>query len=351
MRDFDIVVYGSYGYTGQLIVKEFKNTPIRILLAGRNLRDLTRQSGESGFPYQVASIEDPTSLDALLSRAKLVIHCAGPFQMTATSMVQACLRTGTHYTDITGEYQVFETLSAFHDAAVAKGIIVMPGTGFDVVPTDCLAVHLHHRHPAATHLQLGFAMSKGGLSRGTARTMIEGLGYGGVIRKNGKLTKIALGSLTKLIDFGSFKINALCIPWGDVSTAYRSTGIANIEVYSGVPEKMIRSAKLSRFLNPILRMRWVKNFLRSRIDRRSPGPSEENLRDGKSFIWGKATDGQRSVEARLETLNGYRLTARTAALISSRIFTDNRSGYFTPAQYFGPGLILEIEGSKLTDVQ
>jgi short subunit dehydrogenase-like uncharacterized protein len=351
MRDFDIVVYGSYGFTGQLIVRELQETASSILLAGRNHDQLQKQSDETGFPFEVASINDTNSLDALLSRGKLVIHCGGPFLMTAKPMVEACLRAGTHYTDITGEYQVFETLSTFHHAAVNKGIVVMPGTGFDVVPTDCLAVHLHRRHPSATHLQLAFAMSKGGLSRGTARTMVEGLGYGGVIRENGKLTKIDLGPRTKMIDFGSFTRNSLCIPWGDVSTSYRSTGIPNIEVYSGVPEKMIQSAKLSVLFNPLLRMRWIKDFLLRKVDRKPSGPSNENLRNGKSYLWGKVWDGQRSAEARLETPNGYLLTAKTSALIGSKIIRENRSGYFTPAQYFGEGLILEIEGSKLTEVQ
>jgi short subunit dehydrogenase-like uncharacterized protein len=348
MRPFDIIIYGSYGYTGRLIVLEGLRRGLKILLAGRNVEQLSKQAGETGLEFEVAAIDDKSALDHIVARGKLVIHCAGPFLNTARRMVEACLRSGTHYADITGEYEVFELLATYHNEAREKGIVIMPGTGFDVVPSDCLAVHLHQRLPSATHLQLAFAMSKGGLSRGTSKTMVEGLGSGSVIREDGKLKHIALGSRTMVIDFGSFNRHTLCIPWGDVSTAYRSTGIPNIEVYSGVPEKTITMAKLSWIFNPVIRARWFKDFLLRRIDSRPAGPSAEKLSNGKSYLWGKVWDEQRSFEARLVTLNGYALTAKTAILISSRIIRETRSGFFTPAQYFGEHLILEIEGSQLT---
>ncbi|MFM8743632.1 MAG: saccharopine dehydrogenase family protein, partial [Cytophagales bacterium] len=227
-----IVVYGSYGYTGKLIVRLCKQKRLNVLLSGRNEAALQKQSNETGYPFEVVDAADHQRLVQLLTPAKLVIHCAGPFKHTAAAMAKACLETGTHYTDITGEHQVFESLAQLDDLAKEKSIMVMPGTGFDVVPSDCLALHLKNRLPSATHLQLAFTMSKGGLSRGTAKSMTEGLGYGGLIRQNGKLVYSALGSKVMEIDFGSFKSKTLCIPWGDISTAWRSTGIPNIEVYT-----------------------------------------------------------------------------------------------------------------------
>jgi short subunit dehydrogenase-like uncharacterized protein len=348
MREFNVVVYGSYGYTGKLIVDRFQNSNLNVLLAGRDQTKLAEQSRSTGFSFQVVDIEDTENLERLLDRADLVLHCAGPFQKTAVQMVQACLKTNTHYLDITGEYNVFELLPAFDGAAKKAGIVVMPGTGFDVVPSDCLALHLKNRLPDAIHLQLAFAMSGGGLSRGTARTMIDGLGYGGMIRKNGNLVPIALGSKTLDVIFCKEKRKTMCIPWGDISTAWRSTGIPNIEVYTGVPVTTIFAAKLARPLNWLLRMPSVKSFLRKKIERKPSGPSDEKRASGKSYLWGRVTNASgETVEARFKTLSGYSLTAATSVLIAEKILgAKSQGGYFTPAQYFGEHLIFEIEGTE-----
>src|SRR5690606_20333877 len=168
-----LIVYGSYGYTGRLIVKELKAKSFTIILAGRNREALQKQSEETGYEYAVVETRDATALKNLLQKGKHVLHCGGPFRFTAKAMADACLETQTHYTDITGEWQVFELLAGYDEAAKQAGIQIMPGTGFDVVPSDCLSLHLKKRLPAATHLQLAFAMVPGGMSRGTKKSMTE----------------------------------------------------------------------------------------------------------------------------------------------------------------------------------
>ncbi|MFM8911713.1 MAG: saccharopine dehydrogenase family protein [Flammeovirgaceae bacterium] len=346
-----IVVYGSYGYTGRLIVQLCKQKKLHVRLAGRNEAALQRQSEETGYPFDLVDSTEHQKLVQLLTPAKLVIHCAGPFKYTAAALAKACLETGTHYTDITGEHQVFESLAHLDAKAKDKGIMVMPGTGFDVVPSDCLAVHLKGRLPSATHLQLAFTMSKGGLSRGTAKSMTEGLGYGGLIRKNGELVYSALGSKVLEVDFGSFKTKTLCIPWGDISTAWRSTGIPNIEVYTGATDSMIANARRSNYLNWLLRLSWVKKFMLKQIDKKPAGPSEEKRESGRSFLWGKVTDASgKSCESRLQTLSGYKLTAETAVLIAKKILEgDYKVGYQTPAMAYSEKLILEVASTEVID--
>lgn len=352
MREFQLVLYGSYGYTGELIVQECKRNNLSVLLVGRKEAKLQVQSTSSNFPYEVADVTDDRKLVSILQRASLLIHCAGPFQYTAHQLVKACLEAGTHYTDISGEFEVFESLTQYTKEAKAKQLVVMPGVGFDVVPSDCLALHLKNRLPSATHLQLAFTMGKGGLSRGTSKTMIEGMGNGSHVRENGKLKHVALGERIKEIDFGSFKRTTLCIPWGDISTAWRSTGIPNIEVYSGVSASAIRGAKWSNYLGWLLRSRWVKNLLHKQVDRKPAGPSEKRRNEGRSYLWGRVwdTSGQESI-TRLETINGYSLTAKTAVLIAKKILASSiKAGYSTPALYFGADLILEIETTSRTDI-
>ncbi len=343
-----LIVYGSYGYTGKMIVNECRKKNMLVILAGRNSQALEKQSKESGYPFKVVDVDDKPALLDLLGQGVLVIHCGGPFRHTAKKMADACLETKTHYTDITGEYEVFELLAGYDEKGKQAGITIIPGTGFDVVPSDCLALHLKNKLPSATHLQLAFTMSKGGLSRGTKKSMTEGLGYGGKIRKDGKLTPLALGDKTLEIDFGTFKTPTLCIPWGDISTAWRSTGIPNIEVYTGATAGMIKNARRSRYLNWLLRMKWVKTLMLKQVDKKPGGPSEEKLLTGKSYLWGKVWNEQgQQAEARLETVSGYLLTAKTSVLIAEKIMNGNfKPGYQTPAMAYGEDLIMEIEGSK-----
>jgi short subunit dehydrogenase-like uncharacterized protein len=347
-----IVVYGSYGYTGKLIVNLCKAKNLNVVLAGRNAALLQTQSEQTGYAYQIVESNDVEGLKKLLTPAALVIHCGGPFRHTAKAMSDACLATQTHYTDITGEYQVFESLALLDAKAKELGLMIMPGTGFDVVPSDCLALHLKSRLPSATHLQLAFTMSKGGLSRGTAKSMTEGLGYGGLIRKDGELTFCALGSKVQEIDFGAFKTKTLCIPWGDISTAWRSTGIPNIEVYTGATDAMIANAKRSKYFNWLLRMQWVKNYMLKKIDKKPAGPSDEKRESGRSFLWGKVWDASgKECVSRLETLSGYSLTAHTAVNIAQKILAGSfKPGYQTPTMAYGADLILEVKTTKRKDL-
>ena len=351
MKNDTIILYGSYGYTGSLIAEECKSKKLQVILSGRNKEALQRQSLSTGFQFEVVDLQDIKSLKKLLQQGNLLIHCAGPFQHTAETMVQACIETGTHYTDITGEHQVFERLAAYDGQGKNAGIMIMPGVGFDVVPSDCLAVHLKQRLPSATHLQLAFSMSKAGLSRGTARTAVESLGNGSTVRIAGKLEEVPFGDKFLEVDFERFKTRAMNISWGDVSTAWRSTGIPNIEVYMGASNKLIRYAKLGKYFNWLLRRQWLKDYLRKKIDMRKPGPSDEQ-RKVEEVAYGVkyGMDREKSAPARSRQSNGYTLTANTSVLIAEKILHDNfKPGYQTPAMAYGPDLILELENTTRVD--
>lgn len=351
MRENTIVVYGSYGYTGRLIVDELKKKSFTVILAGRKREALQHQSTETGYAYEVVDVRDSVNLKKLLSKASLVLHCGGPFRFTARQMADACLETKTHYTDITGEWQVFELLAGYDEAAKAAGIQIMPGTGFDVVPSDCLAVHLKKRLPSATHLQLAFAMVPGGMSRGTKKSMTESLGFGGIMRKNNELVPFTLGKDVLDLDFGKFTAKSTRIQWGDISTAWRSTGIPNIEVFAGADEKAISNLKLSNYLGWLLRKRWMKDFILKQIDKGKSGPSEHDLHNGRCYLRGTVWDVEGNIRTSLfNGPNAYLLTAKTAVLIAEKIMDGKfGTGYKTPAMQYGADLVLEINGTVRTD--
>lgn len=352
MRENTLIVYGSYGYTGRLIVQELQQKKFNVILSGRNHVELQKQSKETGYPFDVVDVSDSINLKKLLSNAALVLHCGGPFRFTAKQMVDACLETKTHYTDITGEWQVFELLAGYDAAAKQAGIQIMPGTGFDVVPSDCLAVHLKKRLPSATHLQLAFAMVPGGMSRGTKKSMTESLGYGGIMRKNNELVPFTLGKDVLELDFGKFTTKTTRIQWGDISTAWRSTGIPTIEVFAGADEKAISNLKLSNSFGWLLRKRWMKDFILKQIDKGKSGPSEHDLNNGRCYLRGTVWDAAGNICTSLfNGPNAYLLTAKTAVLIAEKILTGKfDAGYKTPAMEYGADFVLEVNDTIRTEL-
>jgi short subunit dehydrogenase-like uncharacterized protein len=344
------LVYGANGYTGELIARKAAEAGLAPVLAGRSRGAVEPLARELGLESRVFGLEAEAALDDGLRGASAVLHCAGPFSRTSRPMADACLRLGRHYMDITGEVEVFESLAARDAEARSRRVMLLPGAGFDVVPSDCLAAHLKRRLPTATRLALGF-QSSGRLSRGTATTMIENSHRGGLVRRGGALVRVPAAYKTRVIDFGRGPRRAVTIPWGDVSTASHSTGIPDVEVYMAVPRALRLGLLASRFLRPVLRSAPVQRFLKRRIQAGPRGPSAEHRARGQSLLWGEATDaaGNRA-EARLRTPEGYELTALTALAIVKRVLAgDAPPGFQTPSRAYGADFILGIPGCVRTD--
>jgi short subunit dehydrogenase-like uncharacterized protein len=346
-----LVIYGSYGYTGQLIVERALSSGWRPILAGRDASQLRAQAEPLGLPWEPVALDDADALQTLLRDARVVLHCAGPFSRTSRPMADACLATGTHYLDITGEAAVFEALAARDADARRAGVMLLPGVGFDVVPSDCLAAHVARRLPSATHLALAFVGS-GRLSRGTATTMIENLDRGGLVRREGALTAVPVAWKTRTIDLGRGPMTAVTIPWGDVATAFHSTGIPNIEVYLALPQARVRALRLTRHLSWLFRMPAVKRALVARVRRGQPGPSPSQRHRGESVLWAEASEpGGRRAVARLRAPEGYTLTALTAVAIARRVLEGQAPvGFQTPSLAYGPDFILSIRGVAREDL-
>jgi short subunit dehydrogenase-like uncharacterized protein len=343
------LIYGANGYTGSLIARQAVARGHQPILAGRNAEALASLARELALEYRVFALDHPAAVDEGIRGVQAVLHCAGPFIHTFKAMADACLRTRTHYLDITGENDVFEALAGRNAETKAAGITLMPGAGFDVVPSDCLAAHLKRRLPSATYLALGFR-SGSRMSRGTALTVVESLPNGGLVRRAGVLTKVPAAWKTRTIDFGTGPVKAITVPWGDVSTAYFSTSIPNIEVYMAAPWGMRVGARLSRYFRWALGSRVVQGFLTKRIRAGPPGPTEEDRCLGRSYFWGEVCDqaGQRAV-SRMHGPQSYTLTAHAAVAVVERVLAGAPAGFQTPATAFGPDFVLGLEGMVRED--
>lgn len=347
----NFLIYGANGYTGELITRYAVERGMRPILAGRNAIAIEALAKKHHLDYRVFSLDETERLDAALNEVDVVLHCAGPFSITSRPMALACIRNKKHYTDITGEISVFETCAAMSQKAEEAGVMLMPGVGFDVVPSDCLAKHLKDRLPSATHLSLAF-YGMGRISHGTQATMTMNVGKGGAIRQNGKITNVPAAWKTREIDFGEGVVKTgVTIPWGDVATAHYSTGIPNIEVYTIVPPSNLKMMKASRYLGWLLATGPVQKYLQSKIP--PGGPSDQEREKGRTLLWGEASDlnGNR-VEARQQGPEGYTTTAIAALNIVEKILADNFTfGYQTPAKAYGADLVLEIEGVARQEVK
>jgi len=346
------MIYGANGYTGELAAREAAARGLRPVLAGRNAAAVSALALELGLDSRAFSLDEPEAARRGIEGMSAVLHCAGPFVRTSKPMVEACLAAGAHYLDITGEIAVFEPiLSRRGEDARRAGVALLPGVGFDVVPSDCLASHVKQRLPEATRLRLSIG-GLGGVSRGTALTMLERVGRGTLVRREGRLVERA-GAPRATVDFGAGLRPAIGMSWGDVATAWRSTGIPDIEVYFEASPKLVRVVRWSRLLRPLLSIGLVSGFLEAQVRRRIPsGPTAERRARSRSVIvaeaWNDATGA--AVRSRLVTAEAYTLTAWTAVEIAKRASSGGAvPGYQTPATAFGADFILAFPGTTRDD--
>jgi short subunit dehydrogenase-like uncharacterized protein len=339
------MIYGANGYTGELIAREAVRRGHRPILAGRNAARIAPLARELGLETRVFALSQPSRTAEWLTGLDAVLHCAGPFLQTSGPMVGACLEAGVHYLDITGELGVFEWIFSMSDEAVARGVTLLPGVGFDVVPTDCLAAQLSERLPSADHLILAFYSKGAELSRGTVKTMLEGIGDGGAIRRDGKIVRVPMVYDVREIPFSIGPRKAMTIPWGDVSTAFHTTGIPNIQVYSASSPKAIARARWIARFGPLLSFGPVKRLLQKAAERRS-GPDEAKRTAGRTYLWGEVSDAAGSrVSMTMTTPEGYAFTTLSAVTAVERLMAGNpKPGAFTPAKFFGSRYVESIPG-------
>ena len=183
--------------------------------------------------------------------------------------------------------------------------------------------------------------------------MVENMSRGGAVRIDGRITRVPAGWRTRVVDFGygTTPVRVTTIPWGDVSTAYHSTGIPNIEVYAYAGAAQRRMLKLTRVLRRPLGWAPVQRALKAWVRARVTGPGAEQRRQAVSLIHGVATDdaGGRA-EARMRTPEGYALTAMTSVEVMRRVLAgDAPPGFQTPSSAYGADWILELEGVERDD--
>jgi short subunit dehydrogenase-like uncharacterized protein len=330
-----ILIYGAYGYTGRLIVERALALGGRPVLGGRRAAPLRELAEATGLPFRAFELDELKGDPDLLDGIGVVVHAAGPFVHTATPMMEACLASRAHYLDITGEIAVFERGFRRNERALAAGITLCPGVGFDVVPSDYLAARVAAQLPGATHLELAFA-TRGEVSRGTALTAIEGLDQGNAERIEGRIVTLPPGAVARLVPFADKERHCVGIPWGDVSTAYHSTAIPNVRTMMAMPPNQQKWMRRMGAWPRLIGSAPIKAIARSLVKRRLTGPDESTRGAGWTQLWCEARKGDERVSGTLTCEEGYQLTAKTAWGAAEACASGGvPAGFQTPSRAFG----------------
>lgn len=342
------LLYGAYGYTAQLILEYADHLPWQWVLAGRREEPLKLFAEKYQCDYQVIDLNDYEALCNALEDIQWVLHCAGPFVHTAKQMMTACIEKGVHYSDITGEFEVFEWAAALSEKARDAGVMLLPGCGFDVVPTDLVAKALAEKLPEANELWLAFS-GGGGMSKGTMKSAFNKLGKAGKERIHHELKDVPIGYKHLRFSWNGKTYKGLSIPWGDVFTAWYSTGIPNITTYMLMKSGIRIIPMALRLATPFLQNKAIRTkILNNILQKAEDGPSKVELEQKRSLVWGRVAKGRTSYEGVLRGPHSYKLTALSCLAIGKHIMKgDFKTGFQTPTLAYGLSLLHDIPGLEM----
>jgi len=190
-REFDVVVFGATGFTGRLVAEYLQGqygSDVSWAMAGRSQDKLEAVRDEMGVSKDVALIvadsSDEASLEAMAARTKSVCTTVGPYQLYGDGLVEACVKAGTDYVDLSGEPPwMVDTIAKYDAAAKESGARIVHSCGFDSIPFD-MGVYFLQQHAIANN---GGACSK---VRGRVRKM-QGTFSGGTAASFGETMKRA----------------------------------------------------------------------------------------------------------------------------------------------------------------
>lgn len=346
------MIYGATGFTGRMLAGRSRDQGLSPVLAGRDEARLRRLAAPLGFESRAARLDDPQGLVRLLKGVRVVLNAAGPFVVTAGPLVAACLATGTHYLDVTGEPAVFVALSRRGGLARRRGVMLLPGAGFVVVATDCLAAHVARRLPGAARLRLGISLPISYAAHGSLETLARHLGPGIRVRREGRLVAPLRSFLEHDFDYGQGYRTGLAVDWADTVTAFHTTGIPDIEVYLDLQPADRMTLLAGRLFAGWLRSPVGQALLREKIRTMPDGPPPAGRRRAGCAVVAEVEDrAGRRVRARLQAPDQYTFTAASALALVERVLAGElEAGFQTPAGVYGPDFVLDLDGVTRQDL-
>lgn len=321
-----LLIYGATGYTGRMAAERARALGLNVEIAGRNQQRLASLAAQLGVNYRVF---DADQAEGFLSGISVLLNFAGPFVQTAEPLMRACIKAGVDYLDITAEINVYRLAERLGAEAAANQVMLLPGVGWDVVPTDSLAVQVAGRVQGPTALNIALQVP-GSMSRGSAMSVSEIIGAGVLARVDGELVATP-DAEPRHFDFGQGPV--LCVPlsFGDLVTAWHSTGIPNIAMFVHIAGDAFPQGDLSQLPD-------------------GPTPEQREAHRARAVV--EVTDAKGAIaRSIIETVNGYTYTPLAAVEAARRVLDGERQpGFATPAMAFGGGFAESIAGTLVTDM-
>jgi short subunit dehydrogenase-like uncharacterized protein len=345
------LLYGATGFSGTLVATLARQRGMAPIVAGRDPGRVRRLAAQLGCEHRVISLDQPEQLAAALHDVHVVLNAAGPFTATAAPIVDACLRTSTHYLDVAGEVPVLDAISRRDATARTTGVMLMPAVGFVVVPSDCLAAYVTRKLPGARRLAIAVSRTDV-LSRGSAKTILEQWSDVVTVRRAGVLTSVPIGQRERHFDYGRGPRQSAAVSWGDVVSAYHTTGIPDVEAYLEVSPAERAMFRLGPRLTPLLDTTPLRRLLRFQAELLSEAPSARHRASAGRVVVAEVRDASgQCARARLRTPEAYGFTAASALAIVERVLHgDFEAGFQTPARVYGADFVLGLEGVVREDL-
>ncbi|MDB3922998.1 saccharopine dehydrogenase NADP-binding domain-containing protein [Luminiphilus sp.] len=336
LKDKTFLFLGAQGYSGQLIYDGIK---------GRS--NIVAPTLSRGQPLA----EQLVGYAPLLKPGDLVLNCLGPFQSSYLSVIEFCLAHGLHYFDINAQWQVFEAIRQLGPQAERAQCMLLPGIGFDVVASDCLIGHVGRRCSDISRLQIGISGLEL-ISRGSAKTLTELIGEPLRIRRRGRIVAEPR-ILESQFDFGAGERRALGVSWGDISTAWHSSAVPNIEVFFEATPALAGAVFANRTFGWLASDSRISQAAQGLVKRLPAGPGED-VRTQKSatVVVRAVTHSGQQVESRLNTREAYSFTADAAAAVLEH-FAHHAAlpGFQTPFTALGADFVLGLPECQRSDTQ
>jgi short subunit dehydrogenase-like uncharacterized protein len=343
-------LYGASGYTAGLLLPRLEQRGLEVIAAGRDAAKVQTVARRFGIEYRVFDLSQPSMVDEQLSGIALVLNAAGPYVCTAQPMIDACLRRRVDYLDLSGEIDPLQYAEQCDGFACSQGVMLLPAVGFDVVPTDCLAVHLAERLPDAESLTIGISPSNL-VSRGSLSTLVAQAGIPVKTRRAGVLDELPSPTELRQVDFGDGTKLAAVVSWGDLVTAHHSTGIPNIEVCFEATAFRWLLVTANRYWGFWLETPAARSWMHAVLSLAPTGPAEAARQQQHSVIVAEVRRDEQCARARLVTPEAYTFTAEAAARCAEAVLEGaRRPGFCTPGQLFGADFVLSIPGVARQDL-
>lgn len=345
------LIYGANGYTARQIVHRALENGYKPILAGRDAQKIVDFAQETKLSCRIFDLSTP--IDAhFLEDIHLIVNCAGPFSKTSKPILEACYRTRTNYIDVSGELSTFENIFANASLWQQRGLTVIPGSGFDVVPSDCLAAFLKNKLPDATKLTIGIKVNGTRPSYGTLKSLAEAIAEGGKVRVDNKLKNVPNAWRTKLIPFSKHSSLAVSMPLAELSSCWHSTRIPNIQTFFSIETKLLRYIRMSRLVRPLLFIPFVLEWVKRQISFIYEAPNPRVLQKGSAVVWGEVRNAQGKAKSlRLKTDEAYHFTAQSALCIIDKILRGEiDAGAYSPSMALGPEFILNLDRVSVEDI-